>query len=94
MADSKIKTPSPMTFNHFRYDVRKKRKKKKKKKKCNRASRSISIGTSDKMLRYIILLYIWLFCGYCTQCPRKLLNIFRKIFPNFTNEKSCQASSL
>ena len=31
MADSNIKTSSPMTFNHFRYDVRKKRKKKEKK---------------------------------------------------------------
>ena len=30
MADSKIKTSSPMTFNRFRYDVRKKRKKEKK----------------------------------------------------------------
>ena len=57
MADSKIKTSSPMTFNHFRYDVRKKKKKKKKKKEnCNR--RSFSIGTSDKMLRHIILFLV------------------------------------
>ena len=59
MADSKIKTSSPMTFNHFRYDVRKKRKEKKrkeKKRKCN--SYSFSIGTSDKMLRHIILFLV------------------------------------
>ena len=29
MVDGKIKTSSPMTFNHFRYDVKKKKKKKK-----------------------------------------------------------------
>ena len=51
MADNKIKTSSPMTFNHFRYVVSKKRKK-----KCN--SRSFSIGTSDKMLRHIILFLV------------------------------------
>ena len=39
-----------MTFNHFRYDVRKKEK------KCN--SRSFSIGTSDKMLRNITLFLV------------------------------------
>ena len=55
MADSKIKTSSPMTFNHFRYDVRKKRKKKKEE-NCN--SRRFSIGTSDKMLRHIILFLV------------------------------------
>ena len=49
MADSKIKTSSPMTFNHFRYDLRKK-------KKCNGCS--FSIGTSDKMLRHIILFQV------------------------------------
>ena len=52
MADSKIKTSSHMIFNHFRYDVRKK----KKKENCNR--RSFSIGTSDKMLRHIILFLV------------------------------------
>ena len=52
MADSKIQTSSPMTFNHFRYDVRKKRKKE------NWNSRSFSIGTSDKMLRHIILFLV------------------------------------
>ena len=53
MADSKIKTSSPMTFNHFRYDVTRKRKKEK---KCN--NRSFSIGTSDQMLRHIILFLV------------------------------------
>ena len=28
IADTKIRTSSPMTFNHFRYDVRKKKKRK------------------------------------------------------------------
>ena len=39
MADSKIETSSPITFNHFRYDIRKKRKDKKKKKRKRKKER-------------------------------------------------------
>ena len=51
MADSKKKKFSPMTFNYFRYDGRKKNLK-----KC--CSRSFSVGTSDKILQYIILFLV------------------------------------
>ena len=51
MADSKIKTSSPMTFNYFRYDVWKKRRRRK---KYN--SRNFSMGSSVKMLRHILFL--------------------------------------
>ena len=70
MSDSKIRTSSPMTFYHFRHDVRKKRK------KIIAIVVVFSIGTFDKVLRHIILFLVG-----AHSAREKMLNIFRNIFP-------------